>query len=794
MSSKALDWGSFWPGSSQIFSNDFSTTEGVTAFFIGLIIIVFCAFVLPLVVMTICYFLRVQFYLKGLDGVTEDNVIEKRHFLVQSEAEALTVRSKWKRVVSRRLWQEFDETLVEYNGKLFSNIDAEHFFNGSSIARRIVDSRLFPTGAAILTGIGVLGTFLGLQLGLTGLHLDGDVVRIQGEIKLLVQSASIAFVTSVWGVSSSLILNFIEKYFHGRIMRCIQELQSRVDEIFPRFPIMEVFAGMRADGRESCDALNGLAEQIGSRMQESMDSFSKVMTGSIAANISEAVISISTAIGGTLKRTIEETLVPAIESMANVSKDLAERQGKGAEETMANLLERFMVEMGREGDGQRKAMHSASEEIREAMAGLTKTMDVFFQSFKEQQIASIREQDDRSKVLEDSVKNLVAHQGDALGKTNQKIADMLETFADAMGREQSRQAESLSSASGDVREAIVELSGGMRLFFEALEARQESMIAEQDERTRGLETVVQRMLNRQDEAQNETSQKVLQIFNDFLEGMCRAQEKQVGSLGDASNDVREALSDMGSQLNAFFKNLDASQTILLEGQDSRSKVLEKQINDILEQQYASLEYAKESIGSQVAATKSLLEQGGALQRHVDESRGAMDSVVARMNKTGDALADATSNLKALGAEIGHSVGRAASSLEKSVSLAENLFAENSEVAQGLQKTLSTLQDVRTSVEKVTGGLEHAVSVSSDGLRSLAQNCRELQDTMGDQIFELEEQVADCLKKYGDHVQGQIVDRMSSWDDQTRAFCENMKNAVEAMGEVVENIEMHSGRV
>jgi len=172
----------------------------------------------------------------------------------------------------------------------------------------------------------------------------------------------------------------------------------------------------------------------------------------------------------------------------------------------------------------------------------------------------------------------------------------------------------------------------------------------------------------------------------------------------------------------------------------------------------------------------------------------MDSVVARMNKTGDALADATSNLKALGAEIGHSVGRAASSLEKSVSLAENLFAENSEVAQGLQKTLSTLQDVRTSVEKVTGGLEHAVSVSSDGLRSLAQNCRELQDTMGDQIFELEEQVADCLKKYGDHVQGQIVDRMSSWDDQTRAFCENMKNAVEAMGEVVENIEMHSGRV
>lgn len=775
MASRVLDWHSFWPGWNHIFALDFTSTDGVTAFFIGLIIVAFSFFFIPSLLIGICYLRRVAFYLKSLKGVSEDNVIEKRHTLVQRETEAVTRAHFWNRIVGARLWQEFDETLVEHDGRLYNNIDAGHFFNGSTLARRIVESRLFPTGAAILTGIGVLGTFLGLQLGLAGLNLDGDVAKIQGEIKLLAQSASVAFITSVWGVSSSLILNFIEKYFHGIITRRIHVLQCRIDNIFPRFQPMDVFIDIRADGRESCDALNGLAEQIGSRMQESMDSFSREMTGSMAKNISQAANDISLAIGGTLKKVIEDSLVPSIASMAEISKDLAERQAKGSEDAMSTLLKRFMNEMGREGEGQREAMRSAADEIQNAMAGLSGSMEEFFQSLKEQQSNFGHEQDRRSEMLEQSVQKLVAHQGEAMSETNRKIADMLQAFTESLGQEQTRQAESLTSASGNVREAIEDLTGGMRDFFTSLENRQKFMIAEQDERTRTLETAVQRLIQTQDDAQSEANRKVAEMLRDFLDKMGTSQKIQASSLENVSGNVRGTINDLGEQINSFLETMDKIQSKISDEQDSRSRNLEELVKDT------------------VLASKEILNQGQALQSHVGDSQKAMDSVVSRMNKTGDALAEATINLKTLGSEIGQSVGRAANSIERSVSIAEKQFADNSMVAQDLEMTLQSLENMRSSISDATENIVRASTESKQSYAALAGHYRNVQQSMQDHIESLENQIANLLKEYSDHVHGQIVSRMTAWDSQTENFCKNMTTAVQAIGEVVENIDMRSDR-
>ncbi|MBM9520104.1 anti-phage defense ZorAB system ZorA [Desulforhopalus vacuolatus] len=686
MPSQALDWWSFWPGWDHILSFDFTTTDGVTAFFIGLIILTFFLFFFSSLVISCGYWVRVRFYLKGLKDVSKNNAINKRRVLVQREADAVEKTPWWNKIVSTRLWQEFDETLVEHNEKLYSNIDAEYFFNGGTLARRIVESRLFPTGASILTGLGVLGTFLGLQLGLTGLNLDGDVTKIQGEIKLLAQSASVAFITSVWGVSSSLVLNLFEKYFHGYIKRRIYLLQCRIDNIFPRFQPVDVFLDIRSNGKKSCDALNELAEQIGSRMQESMDSFSQEITGSIAKDISQAANDISTAIGGTLKQVIEDSLVPSIARMADVSKDLADRQAKGSEDTMANLLQQFMTEMGREGEGQRDAMRTAAEEIQEAMSGLTGSMDGFFQSLKDQQAA--------------------------LG-------------------------------------------------------------SEQAERTRVLETAGQRLLQRQDDAQSETSQKIAEMLHDFLTKMGDTQKEQAGSLEKVSGGVRETINELGGQISSFIQTLDGLQMKIREEQDTRSHTLEGLVQDT------------------VTATKSILDQGESLQTYVGDSQKAMDSVVSHLDKTGDALASATSNLKTLGTEIGQSVEHAASSIEKSISLAEQQFTENSTVARNLERTLQSLGALRASISDATEDMATAAGESRQSYDSLAGHYRDIQNSMHEQINNLQEQVAQLLQNYSDQVGSQVADRMSSWDSQTKNFCDHMTSAVQAMGEVVDNIEMRN---
>ena len=56
--------------------------------------------------------------------------------------------------------------LVESRSRLFNTIDAPHFFNTYTLARGLTENRLVAAMPGILTAIGVVGTFAGLQMGL----------------------------------------------------------------------------------------------------------------------------------------------------------------------------------------------------------------------------------------------------------------------------------------------------------------------------------------------------------------------------------------------------------------------------------------------------------------------------------------------------------------------------------------------------------------------------------------------------------------------------------------------------
>jgi len=121
------------------------------------------------------------------------------------------------------LAQAFDELLVEVpqrDAPLEREVKrtgrAEEIFNESSLAHRIIGNRLFMATPGILTGIGVLGTFVGLALGIGALELEGSAIEdLNSSILPLIQGSATAFSTSVWGVATSLVFMILEKFLEG---------------------------------------------------------------------------------------------------------------------------------------------------------------------------------------------------------------------------------------------------------------------------------------------------------------------------------------------------------------------------------------------------------------------------------------------------------------------------------------------------------------------------------------------------------------------------------------------------
>ena len=264
--SQQLDLSGLLPDFSSAFS--ISTAEALSANFVLLLIVLFSIF-LSLAV-------RSAFKARKRTAALKEFLKELTPETVAIERETLREKSALSGRRISHLWSEFDETLVESKStdglRLHNVYDADYFFNPATLAPGITESRMLAAVPGFLTAIGVVGTFIGLQLGLSELNIGNDVRvdEMKDGLAHVISGAKLAFMTSVWGVFLSVLFNFVEKAIEDKVRDGISSLQVRIDELFPRFSAEMQLKCIADDGGESRETLQGLAEKIGEKMQESL--------------------------------------------------------------------------------------------------------------------------------------------------------------------------------------------------------------------------------------------------------------------------------------------------------------------------------------------------------------------------------------------------------------------------------------------------------------------------------------------------------------------------------------------
>ena len=199
------------------------TAGQLSTLFVAVLIGVTALFFIMSLVALFRVYIRVNWILKLLQNQTSQSVVKHRQGL---RKKASLVRHN-----AGHLWKEFDETLVEAkvgeNIHLHNIYDANHFFNSSTLGREITESRMLAAVPGFLTALGVIGTFIGLQLGLSELNIGNDayIQEMKSGLAHVISGAKIAFMTSVWGVSLSVLFNFIEKWLENLARSRIYLLQ-----------------------------------------------------------------------------------------------------------------------------------------------------------------------------------------------------------------------------------------------------------------------------------------------------------------------------------------------------------------------------------------------------------------------------------------------------------------------------------------------------------------------------------------------------------------------------------------
>ena len=121
---------------------------------------------------------------------------------------------------------------IEITGRKQTNTLSFEFFSefNTCNAQRI-NLRLLDTASGTLVGLGLLGTFFGLTIGIKDFD-STSTQTIQKSIEMLLGGMGTAFLTSLVGMFLSMVYTFFDKFWRNRLSKHIYVLTKKLDSLY----------------------------------------------------------------------------------------------------------------------------------------------------------------------------------------------------------------------------------------------------------------------------------------------------------------------------------------------------------------------------------------------------------------------------------------------------------------------------------------------------------------------------------------------------------------------------------
>lgn len=163
---------------------------------------------------------EVRVKLQGLQSIKSDGAV----FRLEKDIQDVPIIAD--------AWWEFKNTLV-YRGELcFAKTSFHEFFHIDSLEpHKILTPRVAASIPSTLTVLGILGTFVSLVIGLTGLNLANQA-QLQDGVGQLIRSVNTAYLKSIWGVGGSVIFLFVDRWTSDQLRYQVENVATHFDRLF----------------------------------------------------------------------------------------------------------------------------------------------------------------------------------------------------------------------------------------------------------------------------------------------------------------------------------------------------------------------------------------------------------------------------------------------------------------------------------------------------------------------------------------------------------------------------------
>lgn len=463
------------------------------------------------------------------------------------------------------LWNEYAETLhpqKEFDALGQARIVrwratalAESFFTEQALVDTPLKTEFYKHLPGILTGLGIIGTFTGLIIGLINFDVSLDPNQAQAQLRNLINAVGHAFFVSAAAITLAMLFTWIEKSLVTARYRQVEDLRQLVDGLFGTGAGEEYLERLVTASETSATQAVHLKDAL-------VEQFREVLT-ELAARQIEASARQSKEMSADVGKVITERLGGPISAIASAVRGMGAGQGEAVNNMVSEVLANFSAQLQHMFGGQ---MHGVNDMLQQSTVAMRATAAQFGQL-----TASM---DAAGKGALETISERLGHAFSAMESRQQIMNQQMGEFVLQI---RSLVAESQTQSSRNLQETLTKLGDQVVSVVGQLQEQARAASASQEEQTErisrqagvavsGLSGQVEALVAQSTEASRSlqaTVEGLAKVTNDAVAGMSAGAD----TLYLAATSFAKAGQGVSETMNASAAGLEniksASQTLAL---------------------------------------------------------------------------------------------------------------------------------------------------------------------------------------------------------------------------------------
>lgn len=604
------------------------------------------------------------------------------------------------------IWREYAETLHNQyelrdgEQRLLrsrATAGASSFFTAQNMVETPLVTEFYKHLPGILTGVGIVGTFFGLMLGLQ--HFDPSTPeQVNSSVDKLLKDVLFAFLGSFISILASIAVTLTEKWRLGRCYQHLEGLTESIDGLFDSGVGEEYLAELVKSSNESSIQTRQLKDSLVTDLREMLQNLvdtqvreSLKLADTLSASYRDSGQVLAEQIGGA----IESSLKAPLEQIAGAVQSASGEQSGQVQNLLQEVLVAFMSKLESTFGQQFNGLH---EMLGQSVAAMQSMQQGFNSLVEDMRSAGEASSQSSAKMIAQLLADMQAGQNHMHAGMNEMLANLQASIA-RIGSEGEGAGERMAKQ--------------LEKLFADSEARQQAM-------AENLQAFVESMQQSMGQGQQETMAKIagsVEVLGEQLGGLFTQLEQNRTQMDQASK---------------------VAQVELHRGTREMVGGLEKQVEDLLNavaEQNGAMHDTVKLLSAQTEQHLQSMQHGADKMRLAAER---FDTAGQSVSKAGEATAGV------LGAIQGTSAELVGASRELNSVVAD--YRNNREA---VNQTLTVLQGVVASTQGEAAG-------RSQYLQDLKQHGERLQ-VLNREVHDYLEQISGVLGKgFGEFTEG--VDR------------------------------------